>query len=79
MAPNCRKSDGNPVVYLDVTIDGEQTGRITLELFADAVPKAQFGFCVVGWLHFHDSALMNRPDEYFGIADGRKFSAAVHR
>jgi peptidylprolyl isomerase len=34
----------NPQVALDVTIDGEPAGTITLELYADAVPKTAENF-----------------------------------
>jgi peptidylprolyl isomerase len=34
----------NPRVFLDVAIDGKAVGRITIELFADAVPKTAENF-----------------------------------
>ncbi|MGB3613558.1 MAG: peptidylprolyl isomerase [Elainellaceae cyanobacterium] len=34
----------NPQVYFDVTADGEPLGRITMELFADVVPKTAENF-----------------------------------
>ncbi|MEO0409264.1 MAG: peptidylprolyl isomerase [Cyanobacteria bacterium P01_A01_bin.135] len=34
----------NPTVYFDVTADGEALGRITMELFADVVPKTAENF-----------------------------------
>jgi len=34
----------NPVVYFDVAIDGKASGRITMELFADVVPKTAENF-----------------------------------
>lgn len=37
----------NPKVFMDVTIGGEAAGRITMELFADTVPKtAEVRACV---------------------------------
>ena len=37
-------SDSNPKVYFDIEIDGEKAGRITMELFASAVPKTAENF-----------------------------------
>lgn len=37
-------TDTNPIVFLDVSIDGVETGRITLELFADVCPKTAENF-----------------------------------
>ncbi|KNH05264.1 cyclophilin [Perkinsela sp. CCAP 1560/4] len=34
----------NPIVYLDVTIDKDNVGRIAVELFADSVPKTAENF-----------------------------------
>ena len=34
----------NPRVFFDITIGGKPTGRITFELFADAVPKTAENF-----------------------------------
>ena len=34
----------NPKVFFDITIGGEQTGRIEFELFADVVPKTAENF-----------------------------------
>jgi len=37
----------NPKVFMDVTVGGEAAGRITMELFADTVPKtAEVRACV---------------------------------
>uniref|UniRef100_A0A8C2T6Q4 Peptidyl-prolyl cis-trans isomerase n=3 Tax=Neognathae TaxID=8825 RepID=A0A8C2T6Q4_COTJA len=37
----------NPVVFFDVTIGGQEVGRMKIELFADVVPKTLLGgFCV---------------------------------
>lgn len=36
--------EGNPVVFFDVSIGGKETGRITLELFADVCPKTAENF-----------------------------------
>ncbi|XP_066429682.1 peptidyl-prolyl cis-trans isomerase D [Eleutherodactylus coqui] len=43
--PNNRPcSPGNPRVFLDVEVGGEQVGRVVLELFADVVPKTAENF-----------------------------------
>jgi len=34
-----RRDASNPLVYLDITIGGEEAGRIVLELYKDVVPK----------------------------------------
>merc|ERR1711868_279299 len=34
----------NPVVFFDVTIGGQQAGRITMELFADKTPRTAENF-----------------------------------
>eukprot|EP00759_Apiculatamorpha_spiralis_P034014 PhF_6_TR35099/c0_g1_i1/m.51154/K01802/E5.2.1.8; peptidylprolyl isomerase len=34
----------NPIVFLDITIERESVGRITIELFQDAVPKTSENF-----------------------------------
>ena len=34
----------NPVVFLDIAVDGQALGRITFELFADQVPKTAENF-----------------------------------
>merc|ERR1711868_225951 len=34
----------NPVVFFDVTIGGQQAGRITMELYADKTPKTAENF-----------------------------------
>ena len=34
----------NPQVYFDIAIDGQPSGRITMELFADVVPKTAENF-----------------------------------
>ena len=36
--------ESNPKVYFDISIGGVKAGRITLELFADAVPKTAENF-----------------------------------
>ncbi|KAL0389452.1 UNVERIFIED_CONTAM: Peptidyl-prolyl cis-trans isomerase CYP63 [Sesamum calycinum] len=38
------KSTNNPSVFLDVSIDGDTTERIVIELFADVVPKTAENF-----------------------------------
>ena len=37
-------ANGNPVVFFDVSIGGHAAGRITMELFADTVPKTAENF-----------------------------------
>ncbi|XP_058050727.1 peptidyl-prolyl cis-trans isomerase A [Ahaetulla prasina] len=37
----------NPLVFFDVTADGQHLGRITFELFADTVPKTAENFRVL--------------------------------
>jgi len=38
----------NPVVFMDVSIGGQPVGRMTMELFADVVPKTAENFrCVL--------------------------------
>ena len=37
-------SSDNPTVYFDLTIDGEPTGRVTFELFANIVPRTAENF-----------------------------------
>ena len=34
----------NPVVFMDITIGGADAGRMTFELYADAVPKTAENF-----------------------------------
>merc|ERR1712196_26067 len=34
----------NPIVFFDVTIGGQQAGRITMELYADKTPKTAENF-----------------------------------
>lgn len=34
----------NPIVYLDLTIEGKEVGRISIELFADVVPHTAENF-----------------------------------
>jgi peptidyl-prolyl isomerase D len=36
-----RRDTSNPLVFLDITIDGEEAGRIVLELYKDVVPKVK--------------------------------------
>jgi len=36
--------DSNPRVFFDITIDGKETGRITMELFANIVPETAENF-----------------------------------
>mmetsp|Transcript_10737 Transcript_10737/g.27887 ORF Transcript_10737/g.27887 Transcript_10737/m.27887 type:complete len:182 (-) Transcript_10737:147-692(-) len=35
---------GNPIVFMDISIGGHPAGRITMELFADAVPRTAENF-----------------------------------
>ncbi|CAK8689477.1 peptidyl-prolyl cis-trans isomerase H-like [Clavelina lepadiformis] len=35
---------GNPVVFMDITVGGQEIGRIKIELFADIVPKTAENF-----------------------------------
>ena len=37
-------NNGNPVVFMDITIGGHSAGRIKMELFADVVPKTAENF-----------------------------------
>lgn len=37
----------NPTVYFDITIGGDKTGRIEMELFADTVPRTAENFRVL--------------------------------
>ncbi|XP_071431886.1 peptidyl-prolyl cis-trans isomerase H-like isoform X3 [Pithys albifrons albifrons] len=37
----------NPVVFFDVTIGGQEVGRMKVEVFADVVPKAAENFRVI--------------------------------
>ena len=37
-------ANGNPVVFLDITIGGHNAGRISMELFADVVPRTAENF-----------------------------------
>ncbi|KAK5133277.1 Peptidyl-prolyl cis-trans isomerase H [Meristemomyces frigidus] len=37
-------TESNPVVFFDVTVGGEPLGRITMELFADTVPRTAENF-----------------------------------
>jgi peptidyl-prolyl isomerase H (cyclophilin H) len=39
-----RQNPNNPVVFFDVSIGGEEVGRIKLELFADACPRTAENF-----------------------------------
>jgi len=39
-----RRDASNPLVYLDITIGGEEAGRIVLELYKDVVPKTAENF-----------------------------------
>lgn len=34
----------NPIVFMDVSIGGQDVGRMTFELFADTVPKTAENF-----------------------------------
>lgn len=34
----------NPIVFFDITYDGQDIGRIKIELFADIVPKTAENF-----------------------------------
>ena len=36
-----RRSVGNPLVYLDLSINGEAVGRVIIELFKDVAPKVR--------------------------------------
>jgi peptidylprolyl isomerase len=44
IAANTATAAANPKVALDVTIDGKPAGTITIELFADTVPKTAENF-----------------------------------
>ena len=35
---------GNPIVFFDIAVDGKAAGRITMELYADTVPKTAENF-----------------------------------
>lgn len=37
-------NNGNPVVFMDISIGGHSAGRIKMELFADVVPKTADNF-----------------------------------
>lgn len=37
-------SSSNPVVFFDISIGGQDMGRIKMELFADVVPKTSENF-----------------------------------
>ena len=49
-APSSRVSivdahmESNPIVYFDITLDGQPAGRITFELFANIVPRTAENF-----------------------------------
>ncbi|XP_065656102.1 peptidyl-prolyl cis-trans isomerase H isoform X2 [Hydra vulgaris] len=43
MASNVGNSD-NPIVFLDISIGGQDVGRMKIELFADVVPKTAENF-----------------------------------
>ncbi|RQM05844.1 hypothetical protein DH86_00002149 [Scytalidium sp. 3C] len=44
MPPTQLPASGNPLVFFDITLGGEPLGRITMELFADVVPKTAENF-----------------------------------
>ena len=48
---NMSKDDmDNPRLFFDITIAGEEAGRIVMTLFADVVPKTVENFrCAAGW------------------------------
>ena len=37
-------SSGNPIVFFDISIGGQNVGRVKMELFADVVPKTAENF-----------------------------------
>ena len=39
MVKRQRRSDDNPLVFLEVAVGGERLGQIIIELFKDVVPK----------------------------------------
>ncbi len=44
MGATVMKAAENPKVFLDISIDGKNVGKIEIELFADAVPKTAENF-----------------------------------
>ncbi|TRY75446.1 hypothetical protein TCAL_08367 [Tigriopus californicus] len=44
LANHPQESEPNPVVFFDITVDGEPVGRIVMELFANVVPKTAENF-----------------------------------
>ncbi|XP_058290029.1 peptidyl-prolyl cis-trans isomerase A-like 4C [Hylobates moloch] len=37
----------SPIVFLDITIDGKPSGRVSIKLFADKIPKTAEKFCAL--------------------------------
>lgn len=58
----------NPKVYFDIDIADKPAGRITFELFADAVPKT---------VQLQLSSDARRPHQC--VASGREFQSSLHR
>jgi peptidylprolyl isomerase len=43
-APTAESGSRNPVVFMEIAVDGKKLGRIEMELYADAVPKTAENF-----------------------------------
>nr|CCC91454.1 putative cyclophilin-type peptidyl-prolyl cis-trans isomerase [Trypanosoma congolense IL3000] len=39
-----RRNEANPVVFMDITVEGDALGRVSVELFNDTVPKTSENF-----------------------------------
>jgi hypothetical protein len=44
LSPLRLRGGGNPKVFFDVTIGGQSAGRVTMELYADVVPRTAENF-----------------------------------
>lgn len=42
--PTTMSDESNPVVYMDVSIEGQSAGRMEFELYQDTVPKTAENF-----------------------------------